>query len=112
MKHLALVVCCDDGAVLPYLGIDYEGKIWLVPVWLIDQATGFATPERMIRVDSLSPRIQKCEPGDKFDYANIQLPKAVIHGVSVETTGYEVRSLPNSPRVHRSELKVLPSIFQ
>lgn len=112
MKILSLVVGRDDGMVLPYYGIEHEGKLWLVTAWLIDRATGEATPERMIRVDALSQKIQKCEPGDKFDYANIQLPKAVIEGVSQDIPGFEVRSLPDSPVVHRSELKPLPSLFE
>lgn len=107
---LSLIVGHDDGTIKPYYGIEYEGKLWLVTAWLIDRATGAATPERMIRVDLLSPRIQKCEPGQKFDYANILLPRAVIEGASQDTPGYEVRSLPGLPLVHRSDLKTLPSM--
>ena len=107
---LTLLVGLDDGAVQSYYGIEHEGKLWLVTAWLIDRATQVATPERMIRVDSLSPRPSKCELGDRFDYANILLPRAVIEGVSQETLGYEVRSLPKLPQVHRSALKILPSV--
>ena len=108
---LTLLVGLDDGSIQSYYGIEHEGKMWLVTAWLIDRATQVATPERMIRVDSLSPRPSKCELGDRFDYANILLPRAVIEGVSQETLGYEVRSLPKLPRVHRSALKILPSLF-
>ena len=110
MPILTLVVGRDDGVVLPYYGIEHEGKLWLVTAWLIDRATGEAKPERMIRVDALVPKIQKCDPGGKFDYANILLPKAVIEGVSQDTPGFEVRSLPDSPRVHRSDLFQLPFV--
>ena len=110
-KVLSLLVGRDDGVVQSYFGIEHEGKLWLVTAWLIDRGTGEATPERMIRVDSLPQKIQKCEPGGRFDYANIQLPKAVIEGASQETPGFEVRSLPDSPRVHRSDLFELPSVF-
>lgn len=109
MKHLALLVGRDDGYVRPYLGIEYEGKVWLVTAWLIDRAKQTATPERMIRVDTLDPRPQKCQPGERFDYANILLPKAVIEGVSQDTPGYEVRSLPSLPEVPAHELRALPS---
>ena len=110
-RVLNLIVGRDDGVVQSYYGIEHEGKLWLVTAWLIDRATGEAKPERMIRVDALTPRPQKCDHGDKFDYANILLPRAVIEGVSQEIPGFEVRSLPDSPLVHRSELKPLPSIF-
>lgn len=105
---LALLVGHDDGTVRSYYGIEHEGKLWLVTAWIVETASGEATPERMIRVDSLDPRPRKCESGEKFDYDNILLPKAVTEGVSPDTPGFEVRSLPDSPTVHRSDLKTLP----
>jgi len=110
-KVLTLVVGLDDGVVQTYFGIEHESKLWLVTAWLIERATGEATPERMIRVDSLIPAPQRCQPGEKIDYVNILLPRAVIDGVSQETAGYEVRSLPDSPRVQRRDLYTLPSLF-
>ena len=110
-KVLTLVVGLDDGAVQTYFGIEHEGKLWLVTAWLINQATGDATPERMIRVDSLARPPTKCDLGHKFDYLIQLLPRAVIEGASQETPGYEVRSLPDSPQVHRRDLYILPSIF-
>lgn len=110
-KVLSLLVGRDDGLVLPYYGIEHEGKLWLVTAWIVNRRTQVATPERMIRVDALNPRIQKCEPGEEYDYANILLPKAVIEGAPQETPGYEVRSLPESPVVDARTLKPLPSLF-
>jgi hypothetical protein len=111
MEILSLAVGRDDGVVQSYYGVEHEGKLWLVTAWLIETATGLATPERMIRVDSLTPRPMKCAPGDKFHYANILLPTTLIEHPSPDTTGFEVRSLPSSPVVHRDDLKTLPSIF-
>lgn len=109
MEILNLLVGRDDGVVCPYYGIEYEGKLWLVTAWLKNLATGVATPERMIRVDS--HWVQKCDPGERFHYANILLPIAVIDGLDQDIPGYEVRSLPDSPRVDSSELKPLPLLF-
>ena len=109
MKILTLVVGRDDGVVLPYYGIEHEGHLWLVTSWLIYTPTGVATPERMIRIDPTNSN--KSHPGEKFHYTNILLPTAVIEGLSQDIQGFEVRSLPNSPSVHRSDLKMLPSIF-
>lgn len=106
MKILSLLVGRDDGVVLPYYGIEHEEKLWLVTAWLKNLSTGKATPERMIRVD----KFQKAEEGP-FDYANILLPKAVIEGVSQDTPGFEVRSLPDSPVVDSCDLKPLPLLF-
>lgn len=110
MAILNLLVGRDDGVVCPYYGIEHEGKLWLVTAWLIDRATGVAKPERMIRVDALERPPQKCDHGGKFDYVIQLLPKAVIEGVYQETPGFEVRSLPDLPTVHRSDLKTLPSV--
>ena len=111
MKILSLIVGHDDGVVCPYFGIEHEGKLWLVTAWLINRDKQVATPERMIRVDALSPRPSKCEPGARFDYVNILLPKAVIEGVSQDIPGFEVRSLPDSPVVDARDLKPLPLLF-
>lgn len=105
MEVLNLLVGRDDGIVRAYYGIEYESKLWLVTAWLVDKSTQLATPERMIRVDSYQPS----EP--PFHYANIRLPKDVIDGLSQDTPGYEVRSLPSKPVVHRRDLKMLPKIF-
>ena len=111
IKILSLLVGRDDGVVQPYFGIEHEGKLWLVTAWLVDRRQGVATPERMFRVDALDPRPQKCGPGERFDYANILLPKDVIEGVSQDTPGFEVRSLPDSPVVDSRALKPLPLLF-
>jgi hypothetical protein len=108
-KPLALLVGRDDGTVQGYYGVWHEGKLWLVTAWIVDLSTQEGTPERMIRVDS--SRAMPGDTGSKFDYVNILLPKAVIEGVAQDIPGFEVRSLPDSPRVRRSDLKPLPSIF-
>jgi hypothetical protein len=101
-----MLVGYDDGTIKSHYAIQHEGKLWLVTAWLIDHSTQVATPERMIRVDSF----QKTDPGERFDYVNVQLPKAVVDGISQEAQGYEVRSLPDSPRFSRSDLKTLPPV--
>lgn len=111
MPHpLTLAVGLDDGCVESYFGVEHEGGLWLVTAWLIDLASGDATPERMIRLDSLEQPPQRCPPGERFDFVVPLLPKAVIHGLGEETPGFEVRSLPATPKVAASLLKPLPSI--
>ncbi len=100
----------DDGTIRPYYGIYYEGKLWLVTAWIVNPDTQEATPERMIRVDSLEPRPTKCEPGHNFDYVNILLSKAVIEWDDPDIPNIEVRNLPRKPVVDRRDLKPLPLI--
>ena len=111
-RVLTLVVGRDDGVVKTYFGIEHDGKLWLVTSWLIKHSTGIATPERMIRVDNLQPKPTKVDPSEneKFDYVNVLLPKSVIEGLTEESQGYEILSLPGEPKVHRSELYILPSV--
>jgi len=108
-KILFLRVGYDDGTLAPHFGIVHEGKLWLVTTWLIDRTTQLAVPERMIRVDTY--RASRDDPGSPFDFSNIRLPRAVIEGRTQDSHGYEVRSLPDWPRVHRRDLKMLPSVI-
>lgn len=106
-KVLVLMVVRDDAVVCPHFGVFHDSKLWLVTAWLIDPNTQVATPERMIRVDEYR---ESDHP--HFDYEDVRLPKALIEGLTQDAPGYEVRSLPGAPRVHRRHLKMLPSIFQ
>lgn len=110
-RVLTLLVGQDDGIVQSYFGIEHEGRLWLVTRWLIERATQEAVPERMIRVDSLDQPPQAGEPGGKFDFVVPLLPKSVIEGLTQDMPGFEVRSLPTTPRVRRSDLYMLPSHF-
>lgn len=85
---LSCVAGFDDGTVQAYYCIEYEHKVWLVTAWWINNDTQVATPERMIRVDALEPRIQICEPESPFRYANILLPKVLIEDVSPDVPGF------------------------
>ena len=104
-KVFNLLVGRDDGVARPYFGVEHEGKLWLVTAWLVDRNKQVATPERMIRVDTF----QKADPDSAFDYVNMLLPRDVIEGVSQDTPGFEVRSLPDSPIVNARDLKPLPA---
>ena len=101
----------DDGTVQAYYCIEYDNKVWLVTAWWINRETDIASPERMIRVDSLELRIQKLPPGSPFQYANILLPKVLIDDVDPRIPRFEVRNLPTRPTVHRRDLKPLPPLF-
>lgn len=110
MRIMSCLVGHDDGTNLPYSCIEYEGKLWLVTAWLTDFATRLAVPERMIRLDLLSPRPKKCAPGSQFDFEKIQLPRDVIDGLADVVPGFEVRDLPGAPVVDSRELKPLPLV--
>ena len=106
-KVLTLLVGYDDGTVASHFGVWFEGALWLVTAWIANTTSGVATPERMIRVEEF----QEATPDSGFDYENILLPRWVIEGKTEIAEGYEVRSLPETPVVHRDDLYTLPSIF-
>ena len=61
-----MMVGFDDGTVEPFYAVIHESKLWLVTEWLIDRATGVATPERMIRVDSFQEILDgPCDYADR-----------------------------------------------
>ena len=60
-----------DGMVITCDGIEFDGKLWVVPGWLYHETKAHAIPERMIRFDDQP--YQKIESGD-VQYANIIFP--------------------------------------
>ena len=72
VKILKCLVCLSDGHVGLCDGIEYEGKLWLVPVWRSHPTEPYATPERIIRFDNFP---HQCGfEGEDLDYQNIQIP--------------------------------------
>jgi hypothetical protein len=49
----AMVIGVEDGAISQCDGIEFEGKLWLVPRWLDVPAQGVTKPVRLIRFDSI-----------------------------------------------------------
>jgi len=51
------------------------------------------------------------DPGDKFDYENLQLPKDLLSMQHPGTPKHEARNFPTSPKVDARDLKPLPRLF-
>ncbi len=58
--------------------IEFEGKMWLVPVWLDNREEGFSYPARIILLDTL-PHEKSRSPLEDFLLTD-PLPKAVFDG--------------------------------
>lgn len=72
-------------------GIEWQGKLWLVPYWYDDKAAGVTTPARVIRFDSVAHG----KSGEGY-VVNDPIPKELF---AVETPkqpvpGYEYVELP------------------
>lgn len=60
-------------------GLEYEGKLWLVPDWLVNKAEGLRKPKRLIRIDTLPH-----SPGHGgVCLLNLPIPKDVLDGKSL-----------------------------
>src|SRR4051812_10620758 len=88
-------------------GIEWQGKLWLVPHWLDNKAAGQTTPARIIRFDNLDYEdVRGTNLGD-FVITN-SMPKELF---SVETpkqpiAGYEYIELPAmTPPADKSKLQ-------
>jgi hypothetical protein len=79
MKVLKCLISFSDGYVGRCFGLQYEGKLWLVPSWLQLPSEPSARPERIIRFDTFP---HQALDGHEFDYENILLPisEAALRG--------------------------------
>jgi hypothetical protein len=70
-----MIIGVDDGTIAKCDGLEYEGKLWLVPQWYDVPAQGVTKPARLIRFDSLA---HQGTPGSQYgvDYVvNYPIPK-------------------------------------
>jgi hypothetical protein len=85
----------DGTSIFPMDTVEYEGGLWLVPLWLEAPETGWQTPARIIRMDILPHR--KLGPPFPADYTlPAPIPKGVLDGTtpSQQARGYVVIDHP------------------
>ena len=75
------------GQILRMDTIQYEGKMWLVAMWLDSQSRGYSTPERIICLDTLPHQISRLGYVDFV--LNDPLPKSVLDGHIPEKSEFE-----------------------
>lgn len=79
-KVFTTLVSIDDSNELNHCDtIEWKGKKWLVPKWLVAPTEGWKKPERIICLDNL--KHQKIGAGFGADYLlNDPLPRSVVEG--------------------------------
>ena len=96
MKYLRTMVS-DGTSIFPVGTVEYEGKLWLVPEWIVSLDGGWQAPARMICLEGL--RYQPM-PAGMSQIADFQLhaivPRAVLEGRAPEsqTSGFVVVEAP------------------
>ena len=59
--------------------IEYEGKMWLVPVWLDSETEDISMPARIICLDNLP--YQKIQEGTDYHFVlNCPIPRSIVGG--------------------------------
>jgi hypothetical protein len=94
MKIFKAKVAAGDG-IYNVDAIEYQGKLWLVPHWLDNLATGETTPTRIVRFDNLEYKDVRGSSLGDFVLTR-PIPKALL---DVETpkqsiAGFEYIELP------------------
>jgi hypothetical protein len=92
-----LIIREDDGALLVGDVIEYEGSLWLVPVWIPGRVEGTEQPARIICVDDM--KTSKPSPEYKVDLAlRDPLSQAFLEGRAVR----QGVSVIEQPDIYRS----------
>lgn len=102
MAVFKCLVGLKDGYVVKCDGIEYEGKLWLVPTWSESLTKPIAIPKRIIRFDTFPH--QKTEDS-VFDYENVLLPISEADLIGKMPSGIEYVDHPRGISVPIHELR-------
>lgn len=78
-------------------GLEYDGRLWLVPEWLDIRDEGLTTPARRILMDALPHHRVRGQDLVRF-IVNCQIPKAVLEGRTQSTPEREFH-VETEPRI-------------
>lgn len=84
----------EEGHVIRFDAIEYEGHVWLVPSWLESPEGTHRLPERIVRLDSEMISSAGVPPDVRYTL-NDPVPKPVLDGSALQPSGYVVVELPN-----------------
>ena len=84
-----------DGQIQTCDGIEWQGKLWLVPHWLDDKSQEVSTPARIIRFDSLPHQSALGTPFADYVLTD-PIPKELfdLAPVTQPIPGYEYVDMP------------------
>jgi hypothetical protein len=100
MKIMKTLVCLEGTSrIIRVDTIEHEGKLWLVPKWLVSPVEGVQRPERIVRMDLLQrQKTTLRKDGKSADYLlNIPMPESVLLGLFQhgKDSKYEVVPTPD-----------------
>lgn len=94
--HTVMIPFSDCGEISKFDAIEYNGGLWLVPMWLDNQTLRERKPLRIIRVDKLD--LTPNPPNSPFgDYMApvMTIPKSLLEGRSQPVAPIEVVESPD-----------------
>jgi hypothetical protein len=83
----------SGGTLRLYEGINHEGALWIVPMWLEDPSDGWKRPAYMIRISGLEFEDRSIVPGVQFALKT-SIPKEVLEG-NEAADEFEIRKDPD-----------------
>jgi hypothetical protein len=99
MKIFQTAVLIGGKEIAPVPTIEYQGGLWLAPLWIEDQETKQRWPARIIRMDTLPHA--KLVPPQPWDYQLLDpIPRGVLDGTIApsEARGFVVIDRPEIQR--------------
>ncbi len=94
LKTLVLVGP-NSGEMMEADTIEHEGKLWLVPTWIVSQDRQWLMPARIIRMDVLD---HKPMHSHGVDYLlTSAIPKEVLSGQSHSESGVDYEVIESPP---------------
>ncbi len=97
MKIYKVMVGTDQGTILMVDAIEWQSKLWLVPMWLDNPALKVTSPNRIVRVDNL-PHQKISREAFGHDYLlNTPVPMALLDQKTPAQpiSGFEYVELPD-----------------
>lgn len=93
--YKSAVFFADDqsGSIYHMDTIEYQGKFWLVPMWLESPSEGISMPARIVSLETLQHQKLLRSPTGDF-CVNQPISKDVLDGLKTEA-GYVVIEKPN-----------------
>lgn len=80
MKRFTAMIAVEGSSSIDNCdGIEYEGRDWLVPLWLDTPDGEWTSPERIVPLDQL-PQTQKGNFAGASYVVGAPIPRAVMHG--------------------------------
>jgi len=76
-----MVMITDGRGIFPVPTVEYQGKLWLAPQWIVSDPPGYKMPAYIISLENLAIQDLRQMPNSQADYAvGEPIPRSVLEG--------------------------------